>query len=1114
MNLDATLVEEISRETFLNAPSAPHADAALQNRRSLLSGRAGRWLGLVRVIVWFAAFGSLPLAHGAERLAIVSDAASEPLAALLTAELSKVGDVELVERAELDKVVREQALASKDVLASPLRLATGLHAAGVLAVESAPGAGQAATRARLIAVTPGVIVGDGVFAGEPMVVAEAIAMRFRPLFPKLAVERGHAVPLSLLNLRSAQRGDEALERQLTFLLAHRLVAQREFFVLERWRMDDLAWEKALGAEAGAFWNGSYLVDGTLDTGHPQRLTLRLFLRSPQAGAVRTFELSGDRDDLAGLAARAATELATALSSRPALAPWQPLDEAGHYTREAEWAERAGLWRVARDTAESAWALGSREAKLLALRTRSESALAFPPVQAWDSPWSHYKSAPIERASVGERLRSAAQALALFHEWRAGVSPPAPTAETAALGTTILLSGSRMLRFCWDHQLCAGEHREVVRDLRRKLRVVARVLFALEVADEAGDKEKFYEMAADYLPFWHETPADAVAAWRDLLGRRFTGTNRMQLYADVRTHLLKRRCRPGTPPEDCHELPWLVGWRGESAAELARLWQQFVASLVASPKLTETLDGALLQFAEENPQQLPEAGPAETRLREQLWAAREGLIRESLAYSYLWALHAGRDMGRPPSARGYLQRWLLHYLDHAERDEMLLLLHLWSPESFAPNEAADLYRRWLAYKQRVVKPTSYPELEARLLRKFPELAGPPAGSSAADTLTVKQFWFPPELHEPGLAGVWAPVWTDGRLWLSVDYLQERGIPGRGPIFGSRLYALELPSFRVVERIEAPHGVSIRNPLGRLLVRGDALYLGAGESFYRCDRRTRAWITLPLPARTYRSAFANAEGLVAGYSGADEESESGIVRWTAATGETTVLASSRRRPALHHFDDCVGYRVGEVFAGPGETVTAVIDQRGFVYDPRARSWSPFLADGAGLFAERAGDATLLISEACGLGLLAGERRAIEPWFGSRFALPGEPLATPRAPAELRLHNSIYASQRIAFAAGKMWMLRMRKERAGAGQTLVLSVFDRERLLGERPLRFEPAVEADAVRKKHARAPRIVGPDSPSFVKMLGTEAGLIFWQASEPGVWFLPLEDAAPAARASR
>ena len=200
------------------------------------------------------------------RVALLTE---EPSAAaaldLLTAELSKKDSLQLLERAEMERVYREQALAAgnKDYL----KLGQVLGADGLLLFRPLKEGTNQYLQARLIAVKPGAIVAAVRSAWpvpDQVEWTKWLARYFEPSLPKLAVPAKDAVPLSVVNFRSALQSSDAqeLERQFTLLTLERLSRQREVFVLERQRMELLTEEKELrGIPEDAFWNGSYLLEG-------------------------------------------------------------------------------------------------------------------------------------------------------------------------------------------------------------------------------------------------------------------------------------------------------------------------------------------------------------------------------------------------------------------------------------------------------------------------------------------------------------------------------------------------------------------------------------------------------------------------------------------------------------------------------------------------------------------------------------------------------------------------------------------------------------------------------------------------------------------------------------
>ena len=125
-----------------------------------------------------------------------------------------------------------------------------------------------------------------------------MATYLNSFLPKLALLPKDAIPISVVNLRSAVQSAEAqeAERQLKLLAIQRLSQERQFFVLERQRMQLLSEEKELKADESAFWNGSYLLEGVVDQNGYSKdtITINARLTPPKGGAPLLFEVSGSR----------------------------------------------------------------------------------------------------------------------------------------------------------------------------------------------------------------------------------------------------------------------------------------------------------------------------------------------------------------------------------------------------------------------------------------------------------------------------------------------------------------------------------------------------------------------------------------------------------------------------------------------------------------------------------------------------------------------------------------------------------------------------------------------------------------------------------------------------
>ena len=187
------------------------------------------------------------------RLALISESGEASTASdVLTAKLSGNSKIHLLERDEIEKVYREQGLsaANKDYL----KLGRILGADGLLLLNIVRTPQTTNLTARLIAVKPGVVLTDGSFPWplkDTSLWAESATIYLNSFLPKLTVLVKDAIPLSVVNLRSAIQSTDAqeTEHQLKLLVIQRLSHERQFFVLERQRMQLLGEEKELKLKA-------------------------------------------------------------------------------------------------------------------------------------------------------------------------------------------------------------------------------------------------------------------------------------------------------------------------------------------------------------------------------------------------------------------------------------------------------------------------------------------------------------------------------------------------------------------------------------------------------------------------------------------------------------------------------------------------------------------------------------------------------------------------------------------------------------------------------------------------------------------------------------------------
>jgi len=297
------------------------------------------------------------------RLAIVPETAEASGAAdVLTAEFNKNDQVQLLERAEIEKVYREQGLSAAN--GDTVKLGRILGADGLLLLKVVRTPHATNFTARLIAVKPGIILTDGSFPWpltNAIGWAESSVKRIGSFAPKLALAAKDAIPISVVNLRSALPSAEGqeTEEQLKLLTIQRLSQERQLFVLERQKMRHLSDEKELESDESAFWTGSYLLDGIVDQdgGSKDIVTIDARMMPPHGGPTLQFHVDGSRTNLAEVVNRLAVNVIGRLNIDATTNGWNAADEAQQYLDEAKWALKWGVYAEAQAAVDSAWALG-------------------------------------------------------------------------------------------------------------------------------------------------------------------------------------------------------------------------------------------------------------------------------------------------------------------------------------------------------------------------------------------------------------------------------------------------------------------------------------------------------------------------------------------------------------------------------------------------------------------------------------------------------------------------------------------------------------------------------------------------------------------------------------
>ncbi len=246
--------------------------------------------------------GNIPSGEAPVKIAIIADESLREYADILTVELSKDKDLVLLERSKIDKIFKEQQISVENLGAKSIELGKLLGADGLIILKKINFDKKEFVVSRLVAVNTGVILGATFQPFPPEKSDEwlkGIQTRFLLLLPKLKVQSKDSVPISILNIRAPIDTSELklLEKEFTLALAFRLVQEKEIFVLERWKMEKLDWEKDLGsAENNPFWTGSYLLDGSIELVGDDSIKVVVRLRKPSGEELR-LEETGKKDKL-------------------------------------------------------------------------------------------------------------------------------------------------------------------------------------------------------------------------------------------------------------------------------------------------------------------------------------------------------------------------------------------------------------------------------------------------------------------------------------------------------------------------------------------------------------------------------------------------------------------------------------------------------------------------------------------------------------------------------------------------------------------------------------------------------------------------------------------------
>jgi TolB-like protein len=882
------------------------------------------------------------------RLAIVPETTGAgTVADVLTAEFSKNSQVHLLERAEIERVYHEQELSAAN--RDDLKLGRLLGADGLLLLGTSTAGPEQSLNVRLIAVKPGVVLVAESFSWPVKNLtdwAPSMAEHLAAFLPKLAVSATDAIPISVVNFRSSLQSaaTQETEQQLKLLTIERLSREPQLFVLERQRMQLLSEEKELKSDESAFWDGSYLLEGTVDQNgySAATMTINARLTPPKGGAPLLFEVSGSRTNLAEVVNRLAAKITGLLKVNPAVQEWNAGDEAERYFAEANWAMRWELYPEAQATAESAWALGRRNAETAALRIRaySQSVPLEPPI-ATQAPENLFgREITILAVPDASHFRPLNRGMELYCQDAGYIldGTNGPNAEGFTMGLQLLRRTAGLLEsYYYAAEMRAG-HEEQLADLRERMRDMLTVL----------DEHPF--SGTNQFPSWNDPPEDYQWLKWEEGGICFN-------QPEEALPMLRRLLEAGYRPDD---LPRLVGWSWESRKRIPGLTRQFVVEICSDTNPAVRLEGLYLAVVQAPHDAAGSLEEREQELLSALWENRQWLYRNTanmalvdrlknvLRHKYeAFKWHPNAYFDREPFA-GFRQKLLRDLLANASATNLPVIQAMFartSEQLETPAQARELIPLLVSYQQ---KYQLAPALNGAIgqLRRLAGIPGMPEPAQAAETAlpaqTVFQAKFIPwNLRRPGTETGSIPdfrrmICRNGTLWVRVVYLptnnayvEMAGFQGGDLLltdFRTSYLAVD-PQKGVLEEIPFPKQLGVPND--GFEVSADSLFVNAQGHLYRFRLQGRNWEKIPVPLESSSQLVWLKGRLYVSRS-------DGLLRVNPDTKAAAVLVSSRRQPALNKIDPVWPGQI-LIYGRSDGKLGALSRDRCYTFDPDTGQWS---------------------------------------------------------------------------------------------------------------------------------------------------------------------------------
>jgi hypothetical protein len=866
-----------------------------------------------------------PVLAQSARVAVSGDPSLANLIDVTSSELSKLPELSVLDRADLNKLGQEQEIES--VLNSqnftPIQL---LPADGLVLLRAATANGKTGVFARLVAVQPGIILRevalpDGI---DPVAQAQTLEKEFAPYWLKLAaIQKGKVEALSLLGLRFEVDAPETrkVERRMTLLLASRLSAEPDVLVLERWRLNDAVFEKTLAPQTPSpFWTGSSLIDGSMQLKNG-RINVTLRLRPPH-GAEISITDQDTPENLPALVGRLADKIQNHPISPDA---WKPLAEAAHYADLGKWCLDNGLTQEGVEAIESAVALGDTSRNTRMQQIKAYAMQAYPDNLRGNYLYDEFRTV-IARDSVPQRIQAAQTAAGLMLDYlkdnHDALSPTWNPEGPIDLGVPVLCNCLRALRTAYEYDFQDGQI-DGLAELRHDLQKLIGELDGQLLPQPMSPTRRTYLRYRDYYAgLWHDTPEQTVAYYREHLSPKMYGTEiRVVFYQfdglhppflddDIATDKDQESRLIHNSPA-FRDTPFIAAWDGRPASDVRAIWRKFLDELAASPDPVLQADALKLELKST----LTDVGRNACVTRfvafmqqhaDLLSAPGSKPLVAGIDNFFSWTGRRDNADARRKLEALYLSLLKQHViLPPAWIDASMRFLY--GDDKLTTDEARELlaaineYATWYGsrtpqspYDQQVLRALA--QTRQIFFRARPELVPAPVETGG---LRVTRFWSScdqvtgTQIPRSLFIGERTLTVSAGHLWFMTQ---------RAPY---RIFEVDPATLQVISTSTIPDEMESPRTGGRLNVQSldvspQWLAAGIGDRFFLCSRVDNQWRQLELPPFIYKPRFVNQELYLLYHPAYDPRTNqptsegSGLIHVVLPAATIENVISSRRVP----------------------------------------------------------------------------------------------------------------------------------------------------------------------------------------------------------------------------